>query len=93
VAYAAYRGEKNVEPIYGINVYTFSTKKTAHLTASHQWSDWEPEWSPDGKYIAYIRSRPQESMYMGSGQVWVMKSDGSGQRSLGGRGSEIHWVT
>lgn len=93
VAYAAYRGEKNVEPIYGINVYTFSSKRTTHLTGSRRWSDWEPEWSPDGKYIAYIRSRPQESMYMDSGQLWVMRSDGSGQRALGSVGSEIHWVT
>lgn len=93
VAYAAYRGEKDVEPIYGINKYTFSTKQTQHLTGSHQWSDWEPQWSPDGTYIAFVRSQPQESMYMGSGRIWVMKSDGSGQRPLDGVGGEIHWVT
>lgn len=93
VAYAAYRGERAIEPIYGINAFTFTTKRTRKLTASHRWSDWAPQWSPDGRYIAFIRSQPQESMYMGSGQIWVMKPDGSGQHALGGAGSEIHWVS
>lgn len=93
IAYAAYRGEKSIEPIYGINVYSFATRKTRKLTSSRQWSDWAPQWSPDGSYIAFVRSQPQESMYMGSGQIWVMKPDGSDQHPLNGVGGEIHWVT
>jgi Tol biopolymer transport system component len=93
IAYAAYRGERDVEPIYGINVYTFRSKKTRRLTAPHTWSDWAPQWSPDGGYIAFVRSRPQESMYMGSGQIWVMKSNGTDRHPLGGVGGQIHWVS
>lgn len=93
IAYAAYRGEKSIEPLYGINVYTFATKATRKLTGSRQWSDWSPSWSPDGAYIAFVRSAPQESMYMGTGKIWIMRSNGRDPRSIGGTGDQIHWVT
>src|SRR5579859_914887 len=67
IAYAAYRGELGIEPIYGISVYDFRTRRTFHLTYERRWSDWTPAWSPDDRYIAFVRSQPQEAMYMGSG--------------------------
>jgi dipeptidyl aminopeptidase/acylaminoacyl peptidase len=93
IAYAAYRGELAVQPIYGINAYDFASKQTRKLTRPKRQSDWAPAWSPDGKYIAFVRSQPQESMYMGAGQIWVMNPDGSDKHSLGGVGEDIHWVS
>jgi len=92
VAYAAYRGEQGIEPIYGINVYNFKTHATRRLTAESQWSDWSPRWSPDDRYITFIRSQPQEAMYMGSGEVWVMKSDGTAVHPLGVAGTGVEWA-
>jgi hypothetical protein len=92
IAYSAYRGELGIEPIYGINVYNFKSRRTAHLTAETHWSDWTPEWSPDDHYIAFIRSQPQEAMYMGSGEIWVMKVNGKDAHPLGGIGTNVRWV-
>jgi len=93
VAYAAYRGELGIEPVYGINIYDFSSRRTYHLTAEREWSDWSPECSGDGQYIAFIRSQPQEAMYMGSGEIWVVKTDGTDARPLGVVGSNPQWVS
>jgi Tol biopolymer transport system component len=92
VAYAAYRGEQGIEPLYGINVYDFATHTTRRLTGERSWSDWNPQWSTDDRYIAFVRSRPQEAMYMGAGQVWAMRSDGKGARQLG-VGSDPVWAS
>jgi Tol biopolymer transport system component len=93
IAYAAYRGEKGIEPIYGINVYDFKTRRTTKLTASREWSDWAPDWSSDDGYIAFVRTRPEESMYMGSGRVYVIRSDGTGARPVGSQGNDVQWTT
>jgi Tol biopolymer transport system component len=92
VAYAAYRGELGIEPVYGINMYNFTTRTTRRLTAERTWSDWSPQWSADDRYIAFVRSQPQEAMYMGTGQIWVMKSNGKGARQLG-VGSDPVWAS
>lgn len=93
VAYAGYHGEKGIEPVYGINVYDFATKSTRQLTNEKVWSDWTPQWSSDDQYIAFVRSEPQEAMYMGSGVVWVIKSDGTGAHAIGGIGKDVRWVS
>lgn len=92
VAFAAYRSELGIEPVYGIDVYSFDTKRRKALTGNRTWSDWGPSWSPDDRYVAFVRSQPQEAMYMGSGEVWVARSDGSGAHPLGGIGENIQWV-
>jgi hypothetical protein len=92
VAYAAYRGELGIEPIYGVSVYNFADRRTKHLTAERQWSDWSPTWSPDDRYLAFVRSSPQEAMYMGAGEVWVIGRDGSDAHPLGGVGENPQWV-
>ncbi|HEX6509045.1 MAG TPA: Ig-like domain-containing protein [Chloroflexota bacterium] len=92
VAYAAYRGEQGIEPLYGINVYSFGSRKTLKLTAERGWSDWTPAWSPDDRYVAFVRSQPQEAMYMGSGEIWVVRGDGSQAHPLGGIGKNPQWV-
>ena len=93
LAYAAYRGEKGIEPIYGINRYDVKTGRTTHLTSPRDASDWAPAWSMDGKYIAFVRSAPQEAMYMGAGEVWLARADGKDARPLGGDGQNITWVS
>jgi Tol biopolymer transport system component len=92
LAYAAYRGEQGIEPVYGLNVYTFKTGQTFRLTAGAHTSDWTPAWSSDDRYVAFVRSQPQEAMYMGSGEVWVVRSDGRDARPLGGIGRDVQWV-
>ncbi len=93
IAYAGYSGEKGIEPVYGISVYSFATHRTQHLTNDHDWSDWTPAWSLDDHYLAFIRSVPQEEMYMGSGEIWVMRSTGGDIHPLGGIGRHITWVS
>lgn len=93
VAYAAYRGEQGIQPVYGINVYDFKTRKTSKLTGERAWSDWSPSWSPADRYLAFVRSRPEEAMYMGSGQIWAIQSNGSVGRDIGGIGSNPQWVS
>lgn len=92
IAYAAYRGERGIEPLYGINVYDFASGRTQKLTGEQLWSDWSPEWSVDGRFVAFLRSQPQEAMYMGSGDIWVMKSTGKDAKPLGLVGTDIRWV-
>lgn len=92
VAYAGYRGELGIEPIYGITSYDISSGTSRKLTSEKKFSDWAPQWSPDDKLIAFVRSEPREAMYMGSGEVWVIGEDGKGARPLGALASEVRWV-
>lgn len=92
VAYAAYRGEQGIEPVYGISVYNFGDRTTKKITAESNWSDWSPAWSPDDRYIAFVRSSPQEAMYMGKGEIWVVGRNGSDPHPLGGVGENPQWV-
>lgn len=92
LAYAAYRGEAQNNPVYGINVFNFKTRTTKRVTSERQWSDWSPQWSTDNQYLAFVRSAPQESMYMGSGEIWIVKSNGKGAHPIGARGTEVHWL-
>jgi Tol biopolymer transport system component len=92
IAYAAYRGELGIQPVYGINIYDFKTRTTVKLTRDRVWSDWSPNWSPGDRYLAFVRSRPEEAMYMGSGQIWAIRSGGSMARAVGGIGTNPQWV-
>jgi Tol biopolymer transport system component len=92
LAYAAYRGERDLEPVYGINRYDLGTHRTRRLTDPVQQSDWDPAWAPDDRYIAFIRSAPQETRFMGRGEIWVMRSDGSQARRLDTAGTAVQWV-
>jgi Bacterial Ig-like domain/WD40-like Beta Propeller Repeat len=92
IAYASYEGEQGIEPIYGVSVYDFASRNTKHLTLEHHWSDWGPAWSPDDRYLAFVRSSPREAMYMGAGAIWVVGQDGSNPHPLGGVGQNPQWV-
>lgn len=41
-----------------------------------------PSWSPDGQYIVYYWSDPWCILCPGSGQLWIMRADGSQQTKL-----------
>lgn len=93
LTYSGYRGESGTNFIYGIDMYELKTKKTAHVPVAAGWSDWQPILSPDERYIAYVQERPNEDMYMGTGQVWIVRQDGSHPRLLDAGGTNIQWVT
>jgi Tol biopolymer transport system component len=93
IAYAAYRGERGIEPLYGINVYDVRSRRTAHLTGERDWTDWAPAWSLDDRYLAFVRTQPQEAMYLGAGEIWVVRSNGKDARPLGGIGSKVTWIS
>lgn len=93
VAYSAYRGERGIEPIYGVNIYNFRSRRTDRLPVDPGWSDWSPQWSSDDRYIAFIRSEPQEAMYMGTGEIRVAESNGKNQRPLDDLGTNLRWVS
>ncbi|MGI8824654.1 MAG: Ig-like domain-containing protein [Chloroflexota bacterium] len=93
IAYSGYHGELGIEPVYGINMYSFTTHHTRRLTNDRAWSDWAPSWSTDDRYVAFVRSQPQEAMYMGSGEIWVIRSDGRGGHSLGSVGKSLRWIS
>ena len=60
----------------------------SRLTDNTQW-DLYPAWSPDGSEIAYLSWR-NETL-----DIWVMNSDGGGQRLLydsGYHDADIHWI-
>jgi Tol biopolymer transport system component len=92
VAYAAYRGEQGIQPVYGISVYRFNSRSTQKLTGERNWSDWSPAWSPDDRYLAFVRCSPQEAMYMGAGEIWVARRNGTDPHPLGGIGQNPQWV-
>jgi Tol biopolymer transport system component len=44
--------------------------------------DYFPTWSPDGRKIAFIRTRNSSRFHGHPFELWVMNADGSGQRRL-----------
>ena len=53
-----------------------NTRKAVRLTKLLS-IDYNPTWSPDGKQIAFVSSRKQNSL-----NIWVMKADGTDQTRL-----------
>jgi TolB protein len=49
-------------------------------------ADTAPLFSPNGRRIAFVRSPRQFAS-----ELWVMKADGSGQRKLAARGTNLAW--
>jgi Tol biopolymer transport system component len=65
----------------GIRLVRIDGKRRRQLTSSE--GDYSPAWSPDGRRIAFSR---RDSQY--NDNIWVMNSDGSGQRQLTGAGAK-----
>lgn len=57
--------------IYVLDVNTSHTRSIATLPGVVRWG---PNWSPDGKYLAFeVSENPEDPM----GKLWVMRNDGS----------------
>jgi len=67
-----------------ICVVAVATGKVRQITEGPEW-DFEPAWSPDGRWIAFVR-RPQNS---DRGQLAVMRPDGSAVRLLAPRFEDV----
>ena len=52
--------------------------RLATLTAHRGWVDTDPAWSPDGKRLAFTRTKNEYKSF----QVYVMRADGGGVRRL-----------
>jgi Tol biopolymer transport system component len=74
--------------VVGSDLYVVSVAGGAPRLMAHSQKGWwlgSPAWSPDGSHIAY-------TVFKGGGdpspyEIWIMKSDGSGQRQLVGFGT------
>ncbi|MGZ4390518.1 MAG: hypothetical protein ACXVRK_00130 [Gaiellaceae bacterium] len=51
---------------------------TLSKPARHRVSDWAPAWSPDGQWLAFVRSADGRRSF----HVYVMRADGSGVRQI-----------
>jgi Tol biopolymer transport system component/tetratricopeptide (TPR) repeat protein len=90
-----------VEPYSGVAIFDLATKETDLLTVPGK----DPRWSPDGRYIAFVRhpqalpleqlagsERRERDRWPTDEEVWVIRSDGTGPRrlALGGWPSWSH---
>jgi Tol biopolymer transport system component len=55
--------------------------------------DWNPSWSPDGKWIVYARAPRLPNQHLGEDDLWIVPVDGSApaRRITDFRGDE-HWI-
>jgi Tol biopolymer transport system component len=67
--------------VFPSTIFTLPTSGTGHPTALHgpgpTDTDSGPDWSPDGKSIAFSRSTATTE-----DEVWLMRADGSGRRHV-----------
>jgi Tol biopolymer transport system component len=78
---AATRGQIAVATTSGRIVLVDSTGRrlaTLSKAAGRAVSDWAPAWSPDGRWLAFVRSTNGRRSF----HVFVMRADGSGVRQL-----------
>jgi Tol biopolymer transport system component/DNA-binding winged helix-turn-helix (wHTH) protein len=73
---------------YNVDVYRFDPDKPAGGVATSTLDDYSPDFSPDGKRIAFVSDRA------GSGEIWVAAADGSGAHPLthGPTHGSPHWA-
>ncbi len=71
-----------VKPSTNIYLVDVDGGNTIKLTHDSEVLNRNPTWSPDGSQLAYVSNRDPENRF----RIWIMNSDGSGQRKL----AELH---
>ena len=70
------------------DIWTYDISSQALSRLTSQASSTQPEWTPDGRYIAYIRESD------GKNEAWRVPADGSGQEErLFGQENPVHELT
>lgn len=72
----------NVEedkPVYDLWRVSWDGRRREQLTFTDKSSEWQPEWSPDGRWLAFLSDRNDERERT---QVWVMPRDGGEARRV-----------
>jgi Tol biopolymer transport system component len=64
------------------NIYTMNNDGTEIVKLTNSHYDSFPVWSPDGNQIAFSSARETSPNGSRSSEVWVMNSDGTGQKRL-----------
>jgi len=80
------------DEIYAMNALDGSDQKNLTNTAAGVQDDF-PDYSPDGKKIAYDSDGDQPSNREGNDEVYLMNADGSRQQNRTGTGSNVNDVT
>jgi len=90
------RGTAGYQAIEVLNLKTGSTRLLCY-------TGFDPAWSPDGRYIAFVRHRrtvrlqdlaESERVYepaMADREVWIMNADGTGKARMVARGGFPSW--
>ena len=76
----AFQRTEGGEPYYQRDIYIMSADGSGltNITQSIDWTEFEPDWSPDGTKIAF-RGRPVIEEYS---KVYIMNADGTGRTLL-----------
>jgi len=69
------QADKTVSELWRVSV---DGKREQRLTVAGEHSDYTPQWSPDGRWLAFLSDRGDDE----TAQVWLMRSAGGAARAL-----------
>lgn len=78
----------NWEGRFQIYIYDVASAQVKKLSANTAFTDFMPDWSPDGTKIAFVSDRSQNP------EIWVMNADGSAAQQITHekrRNARPHW--
>ena len=77
LVYQDVQPNSNQRDIYRLDI---TTSEVVNLTTDSPKFDTSPVWSPDGKFIAFVSDRANQSK--GSDSIWIMAADGKNAQEL-----------
>ncbi len=85
-----WKGPGELAVISGGRLDLFGTDGTEHVVASAgPGAPSQPSWSPDGRWVAFLRT-PVRPMYDAAvSTLWMTRSDGSGARRVSAPGADV----